>query len=171
MPKEFKRSDKFIGCNEALETLFVPANGSFFRVVHNPLEKNDELVQSEQMFEGLAPSLQIPETIEAGSNIDEQYEHIKDWSLSYNVDEEQLAALYWGGYDKRQTDSQKANYVRRKGDSIAKYNLVPETGLIQKEIDPNGHTVHVEYEDFVMENYRDKDYGFKPLIQYRHEDK
>lgn len=87
------------------------------------------------------------------------------------MDEEQLAALYWGGDDKRQTDSQKANYVRRKGDSIAKYNLVPETGLIQKEIDPNGHTVHVEYEDFVMENYRDKDYGFKPLIQYRHEDK
>lgn len=168
MAKEFKRSDKFVGCNEALESLFVPAKGSLFRVVHNPLEKNDELVQSEQVFEGLAPSMPVPDTIEEGCSIEEQYEHVRDWSLSYNIDEEQLAALYWEGYEKRCTDRQKANYVRRKGDSIAKYDLAPDTGLIQKVIDSNGHTVHVEYDDFVMEDYRDKNFGFKPLIQYRH---
>lgn len=60
-------------------------------------------------------------------------------------------------------------FLRKKHYLWAKKHFVyPDTGLVQKEIDPNGHTVHVEYDDFVMENYRDKDFGFKPLIQYRH---
>lgn len=171
MSKKFKRSDKFLGCNEALESMFVPADGFFYRVVHNPLEANDELVQSEQVFEGLAPSVQLPDTIEAGSSIDEQYDHVRGWALSYNIDDKLLADFYWSQYNKRKTEAQKANFVRRLGDSIAKYNLSSETGLVQKNIDENGHTVHVEYDDFVMEEYRDKEFGFKPLKDYKDEEK
>ena len=55
--RKFKRSDKFVGCNDALELCFKPAEGNYFRVVHNPPVLNDQLVQSEQIFEGLTPSM------------------------------------------------------------------------------------------------------------------
>lgn len=168
----FKRADKFIGCNEALETMFIPANGKFYRVVHNPLQDNDSLVQSEQHFEGLAPSMSdLPETIEKGSSVEVQYDHIKGWSLSFNISERQLADNYWKYYKKRNTDSQRANYVMRKGDSIACYQLTPEAGLVQKDTDDDGHTVLVEYDDFTMEDYRDKEYGFKSLKDFEDEHK
>jgi hypothetical protein len=44
----FKRADKFVGCQEALDQYFIPADGVMYRAVHDPLQKNDELVQNEQ---------------------------------------------------------------------------------------------------------------------------
>lgn len=166
----FKRANKLVGCNDAIETYFVPAEGNYYRIVHRPPQHNDELVQSEQVFEGLAPSMSdIPETIAPNSSIEDQLEHIANWALSFNVDEVSLANMYWKGYRLRKTEKQKRNYVTRKGDVIALYHLKPEAGVIQRNPDSDGHVVLVEYEDFVLEDYRIKEFGFKPLTDYRHE--
>ena len=170
-PKAFKRASKLVGCDEALATMFKPANGIFFRIVHNPLEHNDELVQSEQNFEGLAPSMpNIAETITFGSSLEDQFDHISSWSLSFNINDSSLADFYWHEHDKRITPTQKDNFVRRKGTHIAKYHFTPNAGLIQNQIDENGHTVLVEYEDFVLDEYRVQEFGFKPLTDYIHID-
>lgn len=168
----FKRYDKFVGCNEALDKLFVPAAGDYYRIVHNPPQLNDQLVQSEQQYEGLAPSMpNLPDTIEPGSSVEDQFEHIADWSLSFNVDDKLLANGYWAGYDKRKNEIKKKDYVTRKGDAMALYHFTPAAGVIQREPDEDGHVVLVEYDNFVLENYRVVDFGLKPLTDYRDEKK
>jgi len=167
---QFKRFDKLVGCNEAIEQKFVPAEGDYFRVVHNPPELNDQLVQSEQEFEGLAPSMtNIPDTIAPGSTLEEQFEHIVDWSLSFNIDASLLAENYWDGYNKRKNENQKKNYVARKGDVMALYRFTPRAGYIQREPDDDGHVVLVEFDDFVLEDYRVKEFGLPPLTAYKNE--
>lgn len=166
----FKRSGKFVGCNEALDQLFVPAEGEYYRVVHNPPEFNDQLVQSEQQFDGLAQSMpDIPDTIAPGSSIDEQFEHIADWSLSFNINDSMLARNYWKGYGKRKNETQKRNYVTRKGSVMALYRFTPLAGVIQRKPDDDGHVVLVEYEGFSLEDYRVKEFGLQPLTDYRNE--
>lgn len=168
--RKFKRSDKFVGCNDALELCFKPAEGNYFRVVHNPPVLNDQLVQSEQIFEGLTPSMaNLPEVIAVGSSLEDQFDHIADWSLSFNISDEQLAEMYWGGYDKRKTETQKQNYVTRKGDVMALYHFTPRAGFIQRQPDDDGHVVLVEFDDFVLEDYRVKEFVLRPLTYYRNE--
>ena len=168
----FKRYDKFVGCNEALDKLFAPAEGDYYRIVHNPPQLNDQLVQSEQQYEGLAPSMpNLPDTIELGSSIEDQFEHIADWSLSFSVDDKLLASVYWAGYDKRKNEIKKKDYVNRKGDVMAPYHFTSAAGVMQREPDEDGHVVLVEYDDFVLDNYRVVDYGLKPLTDYRDEKK
>lgn len=168
--RQFKRSEKLIGCNDALELYFIPAEGDYFRVVHNPPEVNDQLVQSEQHFEGLAPTMtDIPETIAPGSNMEDQFNHIADWALSFNIDEHQLAGNYWAGYDRRKNEAQKQKYVTRKGDVIALYRFTPRAGYIQRKPDDDGHVVLVEFDDFVLEDYRVKEFELKPLTAYKNE--
>lgn len=168
----FKRYDKFVGCNEALDKLFVPANGDYYRIVHNPPQLNDQLVQSEQHYEGLAPSMpNLPDTIEPGSSVEDQFEHIADWSLSFSNDDKLLANVYWAGYDKRKNETKKKDYVTRKGDVMALYHFTPAAGVIQREPDEDGHVILVEYDNFVLENYRVIDFGLKPLTDYRDEEK
>ena len=168
--RQFKRSDKLIGCNEALELYFKPAEGDYFRVVHNPPEVNDQLVQSEQHFEGLAPTMtDIPDTIAPDSNLDDQFDHIADWSLSFNIDEHLLAKNYWAGYDRRRNEAQKQKYVTRKGDVIALYRFTPRAGYIQRKPDDDGHVVLVEFDDFVLEDYRVKEFVLQPLTVYKNE--
>ncbi len=167
---QFKRADKLVGCNEAIEQKFEPAEGDYFRVVHNPPDQNDQLVQSEQEFEGLVPSMtNIPDTIAPGSTLEEQFEHIADWSLSFNIDASLLAGNYWGGYNRRKNENQKKNYVTRKGDVMALYRFTPRAGYIQREPDDNGHVVLVEFDDFVLEDYRVKEFGLPPLTAYKNE--
>lgn len=170
--KTFKRYEKFVGCNEALEKLFVPAHGEYYRIVHKPPQFNDQLVQSEQKFEGLAPSMcDLPEIIELGSNIKDQFDHISDWSLSFNVDDNKLAKVYWDNYDLRKNEKKKREFVIRKGDVMALYRLTPEAGVIQAEPDNDGHVVLVEYADFILENYRITEFGLKSLTDYANEKK
>ncbi len=169
--RRFKRADKYVGCNDAMMTYFAPASGNYYRIVHNPPEHNDELVQSEQVFEGLAPSMSnIPDTIAPGSSLEEQFEHIAAYALSFGVDDEQLAAKYWREYGKRKNDSQRSNFVRRKGDVMGLYHLLPEAGMMQKTPDEYGHAVLAEYDDFELERYRVKEFGLKPLTDYKHEE-
>lgn len=169
--RRFKRADKYVGCNDAITAYFAPANGDYFRIVHNPPEHNDELVQSEQVFEGLAPSMpNLPDTIAPGSSLEEQFEHIATYALSFGIDDEKLAAKYWGEYGKRKNDNQRSNFVKRKGDVMGLYHLLPEAGMMQKTPDEDGHTVLAEYDDFELERYRVKEFGLKPLTDYRHEE-
>lgn len=167
----FKRADKYVGCNDAITAYFEPANGDYYRIVHNPPEHNDELVQSEQVFEGLAPSMtNIPDTIAPDSSVEEQFEHIAAYALSFGTNDELLAAKYWGEYGKRRNESQRSNFVRRKGNVMGLYHLLPEAGMMQRTPDEDGHTVLAEYDDFELERYRVKEFGLKPLTDYRHEE-
>ena len=164
----FKRADKYVGCNDAMTTYFAPANGDYYRIVHNPPEHNDELVQSEQFFEGLAPSMpNIPTTISPDSSLEDQFEHIAAYALSFGINDELLAAKYWREYGKRKNDSQRSNFVKRKGDVMGLYHLLPEAGMMQKIPDEFGHTVLAEYDDFELERYRVKEFGLKPLTDYK----
>jgi hypothetical protein len=166
----FKRADKFVGCEEALDQYFVPADGVMYRVVHDPMQKNDELVQNEQEFEGIANTRSdLPMTIAPNSPLEEQYEHLKENSLSFSLDKEKLAEWYWNNYDGRRTTAAKEKFETRIGTVIAKYNMVPEVGVMQREADPNGHLVIAEYVDVNLDDFRDKEFGLKPLTDYKHE--
>ena len=166
----FKRADKFVGCEDALDQFFLPADGVVYRVVHAPLQKNDELVQNEQEFEGIANTrLELPMTIAPNSSLEEQYEHLKENSLSFFLDDEKLAEWYWHNHDKRKSTTAKAKFVTRMGTVIAKYNMVPEVGVMQREADSNGHLVVAEYAGINLDDYRDREFGLKPLTDYRNE--
>lgn len=167
---KFKRADKFVGCEEALDLYFVPADGVMYRVVHDPLQKNDELVQNEQEFEGIANTRSdLPMTIAPNSPLEDQYEHLKENSLSFSLDNEKLAEWYWNNHDSRRTTTAKARFVTRMGTAIAKYNMVPEVGAMQHEADSNGHLVVAEYAGINLDDFRDKEFGLKPLTDYRNE--
>ncbi len=166
---KFKRADKFVGCEEALDLYFVPTDGVMYRIVHDPLQKNDELVQNEQEFEGIANTRSdLPMTIASNSPLEDQYEHLKENSLSFFLDNEKLAEWYWHNHDRRSTTA-KAKFVTRMGTAIAKYNMVPEVGVMQREADPNGHLVVAEYIGINLDDFRDKEFGLKPLTDYRNE--
>ena len=166
--KRLKRADKFVGSEEALAAYFIPADGVMYRVVHDPIVENDYRVQNEQEFEGIASTRsELPFTVAPGSPIEEQYEHLKEWMLSYYLDEEKLAESYWKYHDKRKTSAARETYKIKKGTAVAKYNMLPEVGIMQREADPNTHLVVAEYEDINLEDYRDKEFGLKPLTDYR----
>ena len=163
----FKMAEKLVGCEEALSSLFIPANGALYRIVHSPLHTNDEQVQAEQIWPGLAPSMNnIPDTIELNCSIEEQFEHIRSWSLSFSISDTNLAHSYQKGLNRRKTKTQKENYVKRKGEYIAKFNFTEHAGLQQKVPDDDGHTVIVMRKDFSLFDYFDKDYGFHPINEY-----
>lgn len=166
----FKRADKFVGCEDALGLYFVPADGVMYRIVHDPLQKNDELVQNEQEFEGIANTRSdLPMTIAPDSPLEDQYEHLKENSLSFFLDNEKLAEWYWDNHDSRKTQKSKEKFVTRMGTAIAKYNMAPEVGVMQREADPNGHLVVAEYVGINLDDFRDKSFGLKPLTDYRNE--
>lgn len=165
----FKRADKFVGCEEALDQYFVPADGVMYRIVHDPLQKNDVLVQNEQEFEGIANTRSdLPMTIAPNSPLEDQYEHLKENSLSFFLDNEKLAMWYWHKHDRRSAMA-KAKFVTRLGTAIAKYNMVPEVGMMQREVDSNGHLVVAEFVGINLDDFRDKEFGLKPLTDYRNE--
>ena len=166
----FKRADKFVGCQEALDQYFIPADGVMYRAVHDPLQKNDELVQNEQEFEGIANTQsELPMTIAPNSPLEDQYEHLKENSLSFFLDIEKLAEWYWNNHDRRKNTTAKARFVTRMGTAVAKYNMVPEVGVMQREADSNGHLVVAEYAGINLDDFRDKEFGLKPLTDYRNE--
>lgn len=168
--KRFKRADKFVGSEDALEAYFIPAEGVMYRVVHNPVNENDYRVQSEQEFEGIANTRSdLPYTVIPGSTIEDQYEHLRDWMLSYYLDDKKMAEDVWGYIDKRKTPAAKEKLKTRMGFHVAKYNMLPEVGVMQREPDPNTHLVVAEYEGINLEDYRDKEFGLKPLTDYRDE--
>lgn len=166
----FKRVDKFVGCQEALDQYFIPADGVMYRAVHDPLQKNDELVQNEQEFEGIANTQsELPMTIAPNSPLEDQYEHLKENSLSFFLDIEKLAEWYWNNHDRRKNTTAKARFVTRMGTAVAKYNMVPEVGVMQREADSNGHLVVAEYAGINLDDFRDKEFGLQPLTDYRNE--
>ena len=166
--KKFKRADKFVGSEEALEAYFIPADGVMYRLVHDPVNENDYRVQNEQEFDGIANTRSdLLFTVAPGSTKEEQFEHLKEWMLSYYLDDERLAKDMLRYHDKRKTDAAKEKFKAKMGFSVAKYNMLPEVGVMQREPDPNTHLVVAEYEDINLEDYRDKEFGLKPLTDYR----
>lgn len=166
--KKFKRADNFVGSEEALKAYFIPADGVMYRLVHDPVNENDYRVQNEQAFDGIANTRSdLSFTVAPGSTKEEQFEHLKEWMLSYYLDDERLAKDMLRYHDKRRTDAAKEKFKAKMGFSVAKYNMLPEVGVMQREPDPNTHLVVAEYEDINLEDYRDKEFGLKPLTDYR----
>ena len=166
--KRFKRAGKFVGGEDALEVYFVPADGEMYRIVHDPLHKNDELVQNEQVFEDLTMMRRdLPMTVAPDTPIGDQYIHIKEWSLSFYLDKEQLAKDYWKNHDSRKTLKAKERYELRMGTAMAKYIMTSDFGFMQRDPDANSHLVVAEYEGINLEDFRDKSFGLPPLTDFR----
>ena len=148
---------------------FVPADGTMYRLVHDPINENDYKVQSEQEFEGIANTRSdLPFTVAPDSTIEEQYEHLKDWMLSFYLDDEKLAEDMLRYFSKRKTVASKEIFKKKMGFNVAKYNMIPLVGAMQREPDTNSHLVVAEYADINLEDYRDKAFGLKPLTDYKY---
>lgn len=166
---KLKRADKFVGSEEAFDLYFVPADGTMYRLVHDPINENDYKVQSEQEFEGIANTKSdLPFTVAPGSTIEEQFEHLKEWMLSFYLDDEKLAEDMWRYYSKRKTAVSKENFKTKMGFNVAKYNMLPLVGAMQRAPDTNSHLVVAEYAGINLEDYRDKAFGLKPLTDYKY---
>lgn len=166
---KLKRADKFVGAEEALDLYFVPADGTMYRLVHDPINENDYKVQSEQEFEGIANTRSdLPFTVAPDSTIEEQYEHLKDWMLSFYLDDEKLAEDMLRYFSKRKTVASNEIFKKKMGFNVAKYNMIPLVGAMQREPDTNSHLVVAEYADINLEDYRDKAFGLKPLTDYKY---
>lgn len=166
---KLKRADKFVGAEEALYLYFVPADGTLYRLVHDPINENDYKVQSEQEFEGIANTRSdLPFTIAPNSTIEEQYKHLKDWMLSFYLDDEKLAEDMWRYFSRRKTAASQNNFKIKMGFNVAKYNMLPQMGVMQREPDPNSHLVIAEYVNINLDDYRDKSFGLKPLTDYKY---
>ncbi len=167
---KLKRADKFVGAEEAFDLYFVPVDGTMYRLVHDPINENDYKVQSEQEFEGIANTrLDLPFTVAPGSTIEEQYEHLKEWMLSFYLDDEKLADDMLRYFSKRKSAASKEKFKKKMGFNIAKYNMFPRVGAMQREPDPNSHLVVAEYAGINLEDFRDKEFGLKPLADYGYE--
>lgn len=169
---ELKKQEKFLYCEEALSTRFKPLDRPLFRFAHDPFIKNDGLTQDEQEWEDMATlNTDLPQTLDPGSSVEMQVEHIRNHSLSFFTSEQEAAEFYFKLEDKRRSPTKKAQLRKRIGDGLRMIDPNPEYGLIQNEIDlsPKGHTVLVESKIFNFEDHYNKDYGFKPIDELKND--
>lgn len=171
-PKEDIDIDKFFaadhiqGCEEGLWVYYQPANEVFYRLVHNPINPNDQIPKSLRKIESLVEEeidLDV-EIVEQQLSIEEQKSVLNDFGLSGFVSEEQLRQFMLK-YVKRQSKKQLPEWLENMGDSIAKYNLLPEVGYIEKDADEKGHKNLHYYNGIDLDDYRDEAFGYHPLIE------
>ena len=70
-------------------------------------------------------------------------------------------------YDARKSETSKANFLLRKGDSIAQFDFPLGTGVVEKDADEGGHVVIQLYEDINLDDYMDEEFGYVSLFDYR----
>ena len=66
---------------------------------------------------------------------------------------------------KDKTPKQLKSWLRNMGDSIAKYNLLPEAGYIEKNPNDMGHKNLFLFKEVDLEEYRDIEFGLRLLIE------
>lgn len=113
--RAFKFADALENCDEAIEKYMCEPNGVYYRLVHNPLHPNDELPQPLQKWDALTTEeVALPTKISEGSSIDDKWAQTRNYSPSYNMSDEKLAAYFLGILDKRRTDRQKQKLLDKK---------------------------------------------------------
>lgn len=169
--KAYKFAKEVEGCDEAIEEFMTEPNGTYYRLVHNPIIPNDDLPQPLQEWEGLTKErVSIEETLPDGSSLEEQWEQVQNYSPSYNISDEKLAMFFLNQLDRRRTDKQKQKLLKKKGNTIVAVKLTPEDGKIQREADEDtGHVVFQPYEDFNISDHLDESFEPKRLEDYRDE--
>lgn len=171
--KSFKYADALENCDEAIEKYMSEPKGVYYRLVHNPLHPNDDIPQPLQQWDGLTSEQAMLSTkVQKGSSIDDQWEQVRNYSPSYNVSDEKLAAFFLGMLDKRRNDRQKQRLLNKKGDTIIAVRLTPNDGLIQTcpDKNPDGHLVFLPFEGFNIDEHIDNTFEPRKLTDYRHED-
>ena len=169
----FKYAEALEGCEEAIDKFMGEPNGVYYRLVHDPLHPNDEIPQPLQEWEGLTVGqVPLPTKLGKGKSVEEQWEHVRNYSPSYNVSDEKLARFFLSMLDKRKTERQKQKLLDKKGDTIVAVRLNPDDGRIQQRPDdtPEGHLVFQPFEGFEMSEHIDYTFEPKKLMDYRHED-
>lgn len=171
--KSFKYADVLENCEEAIGKYMSEPNGVYYRLVHNPLHPNDDIPQPLQQWDVLTLEQSTLSTkIQKGSSVDDQWEQVRNYSPSYNVSDEKLAAFFLEMLDRRKNDRQKQKLLDKKGDTIIAVRLTPNDGLIQTSPDdnPDGHLVFLPFEGFNIDEHIDNTFEPRKLTDYRHED-
>lgn len=163
---KFFAAPQIQGCEEGLWFYYEPANEIFYRLVHNPINPNDQIPKSLRKVESLtAEQIDIDAEIEKKQfSIDEQLDLLADFGLSGFESEEQLKKFMMKLIGKK-SKKQIQEFLDNMGDSIAKYNLLPEVGYIEKKADDKGHKNLHYYDGINLDEYRDEAYGYHPLIE------
>ena len=166
--RPFVYSEHIANCSEAIIENFKPLVGKYFRLVHKPIDENDSKVQAEQVFLGLDnTNTKVSDRIDDEASIEDKLEQVKDWSLSFNISDRLLAEFMLNQYDARKSETSKANFLLRKGDSIAQFDFPLGTGIVEKDADEGGHVVIQLYEDINLDDYMDEEFGYVSLFDYR----
>lgn len=171
--KAFKYAEALFGCDYAIEQFMTEPNGTYYRLVHNPLHPNDDIPQPLQQWESLTQEqVKLPTQLAGNSSIDEQWEQVRNYSPSYNISDEKLAAYFNKMLARRKNDRQRQRLLDKKGDTIIAVHLTPNDGLIQKAADenPEGHVVFQPFSDFKLEEHIDNTFEPRKLTDYEHED-
>lgn len=165
----FKYQSYLDGCEDAIEYYFQPKKITLYRLVHCPINQNDNEARCFQQYDdfvGAGESIKLDEKPTPDATLEEKYEYIYDLCLSMNVSDQSLAVFMLQERDRRKTDASKRNFDRKKGTHIVEINITEECGFVDKNIEDNGHVSLLQYEGFDLERYRNKEYGFRPLTEF-----
>lgn len=163
---KFFAAPQIQGCEEGLWFYYKPANEVFYRLVHNPINPNDQIPKSLRTVESLTEE-QIDiegEIAKEQLSIEDQLDLLAGFGLSGFESEEQLR-VRMQSFVKGKSKKQLEKWLDNMGDSIAKYNLLPEVGYIEKKADDKGHKNLHYYDGINLDEYRDEEFGYHPLIE------
>lgn len=163
---KFLASDKIQGCEEGLWTYYEPANETYYHLVHNPTIAVDQIPKSLRRYENLAAEeIDIDqELLSEMLTLKTQKDLLNDFGLSGNVSCDQLK-IKMLKIAKKYKGKDLDEWIKSMGDCIAKYNLLPEVGYIEKKADKTGHKNLHLYKEVNMEAYRDQEFGYIPLFE------
>lgn len=163
---KFFAAPQIQGCEEAFWLYYEPANEVYFRLVHNPVREEDQIPKSLQKASRLTEEeIDLDAEVgEAALSMQEQLEKLNDFGLSGFVTEKQLRE-FMEPYFKGMKPKQRQSRLKSMGDSIAKYDLLPEVGYIEKNPNDMGHKNLFLFKEVDLEEYRDIEFGLRLLIE------
>lgn len=123
-----------LNCEDAISEM-IPANGRFYRLVHEQYMDIDIYPTSLWDYDSLTPKrVDLPATISEGSPKDDQINQVKDYLPSFNVADYGAIKPFLNGFLKK-TESARKNFLLKKGNVVRAYDLKPEDGRMLVEDD------------------------------------
>lgn len=160
MVKHYKFAEYLVNCEDAIEKNMKPADGRVYRLVHNPHIPIDSLPTSLWDYETLTPKrVDIPQTIPAGSPIEDQEQQLRDYLPSFNRSIDGAIAPFIDRF-KCKDEEQKKNFILKKGNTVYAYDLVEQDGRLWE--DSEGHVLLQPFDNFNLEEHIAKD--FEPVL-------
>lgn len=156
--------DLMLNCLDIVRDDYQLQEGDYYRVVHCPIDINDNLAQRFQKFDSLvSTSISLPEQIANNAPIDEKRDFLKDLALSFNVSYESLEQFALYNYNKRKSITSRDLLKNKWGKFIVKVHITPECGLVEKNIGKDGHVNILPFEGFDLSQLIDKEFGYKEI--------